>query len=252
MAVKFTYFGGMAVLIERSDGYRILVDPFISANPLAKIDVKSLYNVDLLLVSHAAFDHVGDTFEILQNGHAQFFAGWELCQRALNVHGIAKDRVFATIYGDERDFGPVKVHTVFAQHISIEGSGAHPVTGYPLGFVVDVEPGVTYYHTGDTSLFSDMRLIGEMYRPKVMIVGISKIDDQYPCEMRPREAAQAVHFVSPDIVIPSHYAPGSSDPELFAQYMRMNNPGIRVMGECNRTFCYAPSVASYIDENGAN
>ncbi len=247
MAVKFTYFGGMAVLIEREDGYRILIDPYISANPLATVDVKTLYDVNLLLVSHSAFDHIGDTFEILQNGHAQFFAGWELCRRAVKVHGIAPERMYATIYGDERDFGPVKVRTVMAQHLSVDQSGDHPVSCFPLGYVIDVEPGVTYYHTGDTSLFSDMRLIGEMYRPNVMVVGISKIEDQYPCEMHPREAAQAVQFVSPDVVIPSHDAPGSPEPALFSEYMRLINPSIKIMGECNRTFVYEPSCVSYAD-----
>ncbi|RKJ76089.1 MULTISPECIES: metal-dependent hydrolase [unclassified Pyramidobacter] len=245
MAVKFTYFGGMAILIEREDGYKILVDPFISANPLARIDVKELYDVDLLLVSHAAFDHVGDTYEILKNGHAQFFAGWELCQVAKNVHHIASERVYATIYGDEREFGQIKVHTVWAQHLSVCQNGEHPVTGFPLGFIIDIEPSVTYYHTGDTSLFSDMRLIGEMYRPGVMVVGISKIENQYPCEMHPREAAQAVQWVSPDVAIPSHYAPSSPAPEEFKEYMRLNNPHVKIMGECNRTFVYTPSNADY-------
>ena len=57
MSTKFTYFGGMAVLVERSDGYKILCDPYISKNPATDVDVKELYDVDLVLVTHAAFDH---------------------------------------------------------------------------------------------------------------------------------------------------------------------------------------------------
>ncbi len=66
MAVKFTYYGGMAVHIERSDGYQILVDPYFTGNPAVNGLPKEMYDVDLVLVTHAAFDHFGDTADIMK------------------------------------------------------------------------------------------------------------------------------------------------------------------------------------------
>ena len=242
MSVKFTYFGGMAVLVERSDGYKILCDPYISANPATDYDVKKLFDVDLVLVTHAAFDHFGDTIEIIRNSNAVLMAGADvirLVNAGLN-EPLPAERIRSTIYGDEQSFGATKVHTTITFHTSNTVQNGVNTVFFPFGYVVEIEPGTTYYHSGDTCLFSDMKLIRELYKPNVMAVGISRIEPQYPCEMGPREAAHATSMIGADVVIPTHYAPGATDLELYLKYVDAIAPNSQVFVGANRSFLYTP------------
>ena len=77
-------------------------------------------------------------------------------------------------------------HTVQAIHRSKETTNGAEASHPAFGFIVEIEPGVTYYHVGDTCLFSDMRMYRELYHPHVMTVGISSFKAPYPpCEMPP-------------------------------------------------------------------
>ena len=242
MSAKFTYFGGMSVLVERSDGYKILCDPYISQNPATDVDVKTLYDIDLLLVTHAAFDHFGDAIEIMKNSNAILMAGADvvrLVNEALD-EPLPKERVRSTIYGDEQFFGKTTVHTTVTFHTSNTIQNGIFTVFFPFGFVVEVEPGITYYHAGDTCLFSDMKLLRDLYKPNIMAVGVSRIEPQYPTEMPPREAAHATAMVGPDVVIPTHYAPGSNDLDLYLKYVDVISPNTKVFVGANRSFVYTP------------
>ncbi len=242
MGVKFTYFGGMAVLAERSDGYKILCDPYISKNPATDVDVKSLYDTDLLLVTHAAFDHFGDTIDIMKNSKAVLMAGADvirLVNEALE-EPLPPERIKSTIYGDEQFFGMTTVHTAITFHTSNTVQHGISTVFFPFGFVVEIEPGVTYYHAGDTCLFGDMKLIRELYKPNVMAVGISRIEPKYPCEMAPREAAHATAMIGADVVIPTPYPPGSADLDLYLKYAEAIAPNTKVLAGANRSFIYHP------------
>ena len=243
MATKFTYFGGMAVLAERSDGYKILCYPYISKNPATDTDVKTLYDTDLLLVTHAAFDHFGDTIEIMKNSKAILMAGADVIRlvNAALEEPLPAERVRSTIYGDEQFFGITTVHTAVTFHTSNTVQQGVSTVFWPFGFVVEIEPGVTYYHAGDTCLFGDMKLIRELYKPNIMAVGISRIEPQYPCEMAPREAAHATAMIGADVVIPTHYPPGSSDLDLYLKYADAIAPNTRVFVGADRSFMYHPS-----------
>ncbi|MDL2263690.1 metal-dependent hydrolase [Synergistaceae bacterium OttesenSCG-928-I11] len=243
MPTKFTYYGGMCVMIERSDGYKILVDPFLSNNPATTVSVDDMSNVDLLLVTHAAYDHYGDTAQIMKKGKAFIVAGTEVLRKAEKELGyeIDADRKGGTIYGDERCFGETIVRTVIAHHGSntIENGGV-AACYMPFGFIVHVERGMTYYHTGDTSIFGDMRMLRELYRPNVMCVGIAGITEAFPCEMTPREAAMATMWVGPEVVIPTHYPPGSPALGEFTQHVKSFAPETIVRQEVGKTFVCTP------------
>ncbi len=228
--------------MERSDGYRILCDPYISKNPAADVDVKTLYDVDLLLVTHAAFDHFGDTIEIMKNSNAILMAGADVIRLVNEGLGapLPGDRVRSTIYGDEQFFGRTTVHTAVTFHTSNTVQNGVSTVFFPFGFVIEVEPDVTYYHAGDTCLFGDMRLIHELYKPNVMAVGVSRIEPQYPTEMAPREAAFAALMIGADVVIPTHYAPGSADLERFIKYAEAIVPNTKVFVGANKSFVYTP------------
>ena len=248
MAVKFTYYGGMSVVIQRSDGFKIVCDPYLSQNPATTADPKELFDADLLLVTHAAFDHYGDTPAIVNHSNCVLMAGADVI-RLVNEgrkEPLPSQRVRMTIYGDEQCFGVTKVHTVTAFHTSNSVQNGVQTMFFPFGFVIEVEPGVVYYHAGDTSLYSDMKLLRELYKPNVMAVGISRISPEYSCEMMPREAAYATSWVGPDVVIPTHYAPGSEDLESYLRYAEILAPNTKVMAGANKSFLYTPFEAKEI------
>lgn len=246
MGVKFTYFGGMCVMSERSDGYKILCDPYISSNPLTKVPVQEIKDIDLLIVSHNAFDHFGDTVEIMKKTNAILFAGGEVVRRVKEaIPELPDERMRITIYGDEQVFNGTTVRVMPAWHVSNCVVNDTVIANPSLGYVVDIEKGVRYYHPGDTSLFSDMKMIRELYKPNVMAVGISAIERKYPCEMNPREAAYATQWIGPDVVIPTHYEPGAKELEMYIQYISLLAPGTCVMSDIDTTWEYIPFHIRY-------
>ncbi len=243
MAVKFTYYGGMCVLVERSDGFKMLFDPYLSKNPQATVKPEVFYDVDMVFVTHNANDHYGDATEILANSNAILFSGSEVAVRAKEEGvDLPKSRKIGTCFGDERRIDDLTtVHTVLAVHHSKMEHGPEILYYAPaFGFVVQIEPGITYYHAGDTQLYSDMKLLRELYKPNVMAVGISRIRPTVPCEMPPREAALATSWVSPEVVIPTHYTPGSVDLNQFIDYVRLTVPHVIVKDALNKTFVCEP------------
>ena len=241
MGVKFTYFGGMCVLAERSDGYRILCDPYLSGNPFCTTGPEAMSGVDLLVVTHNAYDHFGDAIEIMKNSRARLFAGGEVVRRVQEaLPELEPERMRLTIYGDEQNYNGSVIRVMPAWHVSNCVANGAVIANPPFGFVIDIEPGVTYYHAGDTSLFSDMKIIRELYRPDVMAVGISAIEKIYPCEMNPREAAYATQWIGPNVVIPTHYEPGAPELEDYIRYAQVTAPKTVVQAQIEKTWEYVP------------
>lgn len=241
MAVKFIYHGGMCVEIIRSDGYRILCDPYLSGNPLSKKMPSEFADVDLILVTHYAFDHYGDTAAIMSAGNASLLCGTDTFLHLTRHQPDLSPRVKKTIYGDCKNYGQTNIRCIRTFHVSRGEINEIPVFGPPLGFVVQVEPGVVYYHTGDTCLFGDMKLIRELYHPDVMCVGVSRIKEGSSCEMTPREAAIAVSWVGVKAVIPTHYVPESKDLSEFLLHMNSFAPDTAVKVDIEKGFCFEPA-----------
>ena len=242
MAVKFSYYGAMTVLIERSDGYKILCDPYLNNDCNSTHSVSDFYDVDLVLITHTAFDHFGDVIEICENSNCIVCGGVETRRRINAQYKLPNDRWHATIYGDIFKVDEkTTVRTVFAQHNSFDNTEGVNTNWLPFGFVVEVEPGVCYYHTGDTFLYSDMKMIREFYKPNVMCVGVSAISPEYPCELGAREAATAVLWCGVDAVIPTHYPKGSPDLDKFLEYLPYIAPKAKAMPAVGKTFTYHPS-----------
>ena len=127
-----------------------------------------------------------------------------------------------------------------AWHCSNSKQNGVMTSSEPFGYIVNVEKNVTYYHAGDTSLFTDMKLIREMYKPNVMAVGISRISDEYACELNPKEAAFATSWVGPDVVIPTHYAPGSPALDEYLKCMDVLSPNTCIRTAIGQPFTYKP------------
>ena len=163
--------------------HRILVDPFLTGNPLAPCGPDDLPAPDVILVSHAAFDHLGDTAAIARRTGAPVVCGADVRLLLLEA-GLPPHQIRATVWGIVVEVGGVRVRPVECRHWShaMLRSGV-PVTGTPLAFIVETEPGVRVYHYGDTAVF-DMGLIGRLYRPTVGLIGCTD-----PAEIDDAEAA---------------------------------------------------------------
>lgn len=156
--MKATYHGHSVVHIE-TNGYHIWIDPFLNGNKHTEIkpqDVKA----DVILLTHGHGDHLGDTIEIAKNNDALVVAPNELAVY-LSWQGV-KTHPLHIGGGREFEFGKVKLTQAFHGSAVIdEEAQTITYTGMPSGILFTAE-GKTIYHAGDTALFSDMKLIGEL------------------------------------------------------------------------------------------
>jgi L-ascorbate metabolism protein UlaG (beta-lactamase superfamily) len=165
-------------------GVKLVIDPFLTGNPKAGIEVSALNEIDILLVTHSHPDHLGDAYAIVKKTGATL----------VSSHDIA---VGGEIAGEGMNFGG----TITLRGVHITMVKAEHAVGLSdsAGFVWN-QGGKVFYHMGDTSLFSDMKLLAEIYQPEVLFVPIG---DRYT--MNPKEAAIATAWIKPKIVVPMHY-----------------------------------------------
>jgi L-ascorbate metabolism protein UlaG (beta-lactamase superfamily) len=212
---QIRFFGVAAYEIVTGRGQHILIDPFLDENPGSPVRSHELERVDLVLVSHAAFDHLGDAEAIARRTGAPVVCGGEI-KAYLTAKGIPADQIRATTWGIAVEVAGIRVQPVECHHWSqIRMPDGTYASGVPMGFVVEAGPDVRFYHYGDSALFSDLRLIGELYQPTIGCLGITQpveIVDRV-CgpgrlltgEMSPREAALAAQWLGLETVLPCHY-----------------------------------------------
>lgn len=176
---------GFEITLEKNT---ILIDPFLSENPKAPIETNDIEEADLVCVTHDHMDHLGDAIQICKDNNATFLGTFELGNYAEN-QGV--ENTIGMNIGGTTEIKNISVSMVQAFHTSERGS--------PVGYVLDFGE-ESIYHAGDTGIFGDMKLIGELYEPKISCLPIG---DYYT--MGPETAAEAVEFIGPEVVIPMHY-----------------------------------------------
>jgi L-ascorbate metabolism protein UlaG (beta-lactamase superfamily) len=199
--VSITWLGHAAFRLRTPGGKELLIDPWLTENPSCPSEHKRVDKADLILVTHGHFDHLGDTVAIAQATGAKVVAIPEICIW-LNSQGIPGDRTLGMNKGGSQIVDGIRVTMVQAVHSGgIFQPGSAVYGGEPAGFVVELENGFRFYHAGDTAVFGDMKIIGELYRPELAMLPIG---DHYV--MSPREAAYACRLLDCKMVIPMHYA----------------------------------------------
>ena len=209
-----TWYGQSAFKLTTPSGKVLLIDPWITnpVNPNGKADVAALTHVDLILISHGHFDHVGDSAEIAKATGAKLVATGDLAAALVAYAGYPKDQAGMDTqgnFGGELSLLDGEVHILFVP--AIHSSAVTPPAGddhglgpqfggNPAGFLIQIQGGPTIYHTGDTDVFSDMAMIPRHHKVDLMLACIG---GHYT--MGPDGAADAVKLVRPSVVIPMHF-----------------------------------------------
>jgi L-ascorbate metabolism protein UlaG (beta-lactamase superfamily) len=197
--LAITWFGHSTFLVRTPGGRRLLFDPWLSSNPSCPDDMKTPPRADAILVSHGHVDHIGDLIVCARASGAPVIAAYELCEW-LTRKGIAE--TLPMNKGGSLKLGGLRVSMTDARHSSgyVEDEGRMVYMGEAAGYVVELEDGMTIYYAGDTSLFSDMKLVGELYRPTIAFLPIG---DRFT--MDPRQAAMACALLGVAQVVPMHW-----------------------------------------------
>jgi len=192
--MKITYLSHSCFFLE-TGAHRIIIDPFLTGNPLAKTKAEDV-ECDFILLTHGHGDHFGDALDIAKRNDATIIATFELACYC----GAKGAKVHPMHIGGSAAFPFGRVKFTIAHHSSsIEANGQIVYLGNPAGALIFAEE-KTIYHAGDTGLFLDMKLIGEMNR---LDVAMLPIGDNFT--MGIDDAAKAVEWLKPGIAFPMHY-----------------------------------------------
>jgi L-ascorbate metabolism protein UlaG (beta-lactamase superfamily) len=191
MSLKVTWYSHASFLIE-TDKARLLVDPFLTGNPLAPVKADEV-EADYIFISHGHGDHVGDSVPIAKRTGATVVSNFEI-QNWISAQGV--ENVHPLHIGGGFDWPWGRVKLTIAHHGSMLPDGSYG--GNPGGFLFYID-GKKIYHACDTGLFYDMKLIGE----EGIDLAILPIGDNFT--MGPDDALRAVKLIEPRQVVPIHY-----------------------------------------------
>lgn len=222
---RINYLGHATFRFVTPGGEQIIIDPFLADNPQTPENLKQVGEADTILITHGHFDHFADAIPLAQSTGATVVANFEIFAY-LQSQGV--ENAMPLNKGGTAQVGGIKVTAVNAFHSSSiqTEDGSSIYAGEPIGFVIEFESGFKLYHAGDTAVFGDMALIGELYSPDLALLPIGN-----QVVMSPFEAAHAARLLSVRHVVPIHYGtfpfiPGT--PEEFQKHLDEIAPDVTV------------------------
>ena len=197
--VTIQWYGHSTVLITSPGGKRIMIEAFVHNNPACPPELHDVRDLDLLLITHGHFDHMQDVLEVVRSGRPQKVICIHEIGLWLGTKGV--ENVSDMNRGGTQEAEGIKVTMTPALHSSGFMDGDRLVyAGECSGYVIELENGYRVYHSGDTALFSDLALIGEIWRPDLALLPIG---GHYT--IGPEEAARAAKLLGVERVLPIHY-----------------------------------------------
>jgi L-ascorbate metabolism protein UlaG (beta-lactamase superfamily) len=209
---RITWLGHSTVLVQTPKGTNVMIDPFISHNPTYPKGFALPEKIHYILVTHGHMDHMADAVPVAERLGSTIVAIHELAEY------LAKKGAKSTIgmnLGGTVQLDDIAATMVEAKHSAgvQDENGTHYV-GVAAGYVLTIKNGPVLYHAGDTAVFSDMKLIGQLYKPQLAMLPIG---GHYT--MGPKEAALALKYLGSKRVLPLHFGtfpPLKGTPEQLA------------------------------------
>lgn len=221
---RITFHGISTYSVEGPAG-RVLIDPYLTDSASALITDDECPTPDVIVVSHAAWDHMASVAPIALRTGAPVMCGFDTAA-LLREAGVPDAQLRVSTVGLRAGFGGIVVTPVPSMHWSqatlADGS---IVSGVPMAFIVDVGSGTRVYHFGDSALTAEMELIGRVHQPAVALVGVTQPwslvaeggGEVLSGEMSPTEAALAAELLGARIAVATHYE--DADHPHVAQFL---------------------------------
>jgi L-ascorbate metabolism protein UlaG (beta-lactamase superfamily) len=218
--IKWLGHAGFQIVSEK--GKVIIIDPWLTDNPLAACKAEDITRADFVLVTHDHFDHIADAARIVKSTGATLVGMPETVGRLKTEAKIPDSQI---VYGTGMNIGG----TVSSDGIAITMTQAFhsSQSGSPASYFIKLEDGFTIYHAGDTGIFSSMKLLGELFPIDLALLPIGGV-----FTMDPRQAAEAAKLLKANTVIPMHYKTFpilEQDAAAFTEIMAKEAPGVTVV-----------------------
>jgi L-ascorbate metabolism protein UlaG (beta-lactamase superfamily) len=236
---ELLWLGQASFRIKSPGGKIIVVDPWLTGGPKTpapyKTDLGALGKVDVLLVTHAHVDHIGDAPAIAKLNNTKLYGPADMVTPLITLGLIPADLGHRfNKSGSVRPVPGIKVTAVAAEHSSLlvwknpatDKNESHPA-GEAVGYIIELENGFKIWHMGDTGLFGDMKFIGEYYKPDLVLIPIGG-----NFTTGPEDAAYAIkEWIKPKAVLPMHYNSNPLTPGTLAEFeAAMKGSSIKIIG----------------------